>query len=85
MKNGVSHLFDTDEDDFTIYLQRHSFNEKKNLENVRNALEIIEMFFVWSGLKVNRGNTYLSIFGMCLESPRFLQTLGIRWFTELCY
>ena len=28
-KNGVSHLFDTYADDLTIYLQRHSYNEKK--------------------------------------------------------
>ena len=52
-KNGVSHLFDTYADDLTIYLQRHSYNEKKNLENVNKALEIMEMFFVWSVLKID--------------------------------
>ena len=81
-KNGVSHLFDTYADDLTIYLQRHSYNEKKNLENISKALEIIEMFFIWSGLKVNRGKTYLSIFGESLEKPRFVKALGIKWCTE---
>ena len=40
------------------------------------------MFFVWSGLKENQGKTYLKIFGEGLESPRFVQTLGIKWCTE---
>ena len=40
------------------------------------------MFFVWSGLRVNRGKTYLSIFGASLACPRFVQTLGIKWTTE---
>ena len=30
-RNSVSHLFDTYADDLTIYLQRHSYNEKRNL------------------------------------------------------
>ena len=40
------------------------------------------MFFIWSGLKVNRGKTYLSIFGESLEKPRFVQELGIKWCTD---
>ena len=66
----------------SIYLHRHSYNEKKNLENVSKALEIIEIFFIWSGLKINGGKTYLSIFGQNLEKPRFVQELGIKLCTE---
>ena len=40
------------------------------------------MFFVWSGLRINHGKTYMSIFGECLDCPRFVQTLGIKWCTE---
>ena len=40
------------------------------------------MFFVWSGLKINRGKTYLSPFGASLGCPRLVNTLGIKWSTE---
>ena len=40
------------------------------------------MFFVWSGLNINRGKTYLSIFIAGLGCPRFVNTLGIKWSTE---
>ena len=40
------------------------------------------MFFVWSGIKINRGKTCLSIFGAILVCPRFVQTLRIKWSTE---
>ena len=45
-KNGVEHLSDIYADDLTIYLQRHSYNEKRNLDNISKAFDIIELFFV---------------------------------------
>ena len=69
-KHGISHLFDIYADDLTIYMSRHKTNNRKNQENVSKTLEVIEMFFVWSGLRVNRGKTYLSIFGASLAFPR---------------
>ena len=81
-KHGNRHLFYIYADDLTIYIQKHQFNEKKNYESVRYALEIIELFFVWSGLKVNRGKTHLSIFGVSLGCPNFVETLRIKWCTE---
>ena len=45
-------------------------------------MEIIELFFVWSGLKVNRGKTYLLIFGASLGCPSLVETLRIKWCTE---
>ena len=81
-KNGVEHLFDIYADDLTIYLQRHPFKEKRNLENISNALEIIELFFVWSRLKINRGKTYLSIFGKSISCLGYVNTLRIKWCTE---
>ena len=33
-KKCVNHLYDIYADDLTIYLQRHSYNEKKNLKNI---------------------------------------------------
>ena len=60
-------------------MSRHKTNGRKNQENVSKTLEAIEMFFVWSGLKLNRDKTYLSIFGASLACPRFVQKLGIKW------
>ena len=53
--------------------------QRKNQENVSNALKVIEMFFDWSGLKVNRGKKYLSIFGASLASPRFVAKFRIKF------
>ena len=66
----------------TIHLQRHQYKEKRDIENISNALYIIEMFIEWSGLKINRSKTYLSIFGKRISCPRYLNTLGIKWCTE---
>ena len=81
-KHRISHLFDIYADDLTIYMSRHRTNERKNQENVSSTLEVTEMFFDWSGLKVNRGKTYLSIFGASLACPRFVEMLRIKWTTE---
>ena len=61
-RNGVPHLFDIYADDLTVYLQRHPHKEKKNIENISNTLIIIEMFFLWSGLKINRGKHIYQFF-----------------------
>ena len=82
-KHGIKHLFDIYADDLTIYMNRHKSDNKKNQENVKNALEVIEMFFDWSGLKINRGKTYLSMFGASLGCPRFVNTLVVKWSMEL--
>ena len=63
-------------------MERHRTNERKNQKNVSKTLEVIALFFDWSGLKVNRGKTYLSIFGASLACPRFVTTLGIKWAEE---
>ena len=39
-------------------------------------------FFVWSGLKINRGRTYLSIFGKQISCPEYVNTLRIKWCTQ---
>ena len=81
-KHGIKHFFDIYTDELTIYMNRHKSDSIKNQENVRKTLEVIEMFYVWSGLKINRGKTYSSIFGASLACPRFMQMLRIKWGTE---
>ena len=63
-------------------MSKHKTNNRKNQENVSKTLEVIEKFSSWSGLRVNRFKTYLSIFGADLACPRFVQMLGIKWTTE---
>ena len=63
-------------------MNRYSSDQRKNQENVKITLEVIELFFVWSGLKINKGKTYLSIFGASLGCPRFVDTLGVKCCTE---
>ena len=63
-------------------MNKHESNHKKNHETVKYALEIIELFIVWSGLKINRRKTCLSIFGAILGCPRIVDMLGIKWCIE---
>ena len=39
-------------------------------------------FREWSGLKINLGKTYLTIFGRHLEKPKFVDELNIKWCVE---
>ena len=63
----------------TIGISQTIRKTKKMLEK---TLELIEMFFIWSGLKINRGKTYLPIFGASLVCPRFVYSLGVKWITQ---
>ena len=81
-KHGIKHLFEIYADYLTIYMNRYKSDSRKNQENVSKNLEAIEMVFVWSGLQMNKGKTYFSIFGASLACPRFVQMLRIKWSTE---
>ena len=37
------------------------------------------MFYKWSGIKVNRGKTQLTIFGRKYPKPGFVDLLRIKW------
>ena len=41
--------------------------------------EVIERFYLWSGLKINLGKTNVTIFGRKLNKPRFVEELRIKW------
>ena len=74
-KHGIRHLFDIYADDLTIYLNKHKSDNKENQENVRKTLEVIEMFFVWSGLK-SIGGKHIFPF---LETVLVARGSWIRW------
>ena len=43
------------------------------------VLNLMERFYVWSGLKINVGKTYETIFGREFKKPRFVDELKIKW------
>ena len=42
----------------------------------------MEKFIEWSGLKINLGKTYLTIFGSHFKKPGFVDELSIKWCVE---
>ena len=42
----------------------------------------MEKFKEWSGLKINLGKTYLTIFGKQYRKPKFVDELEIKWCVE---
>ena len=42
----------------------------------------MEKFKEWSGLKINLGKTYLTIFGKQYKKPRLIDEFQIKWFVE---
>ena len=50
-------------DDVSIYIEYKNNRESENSCNVQSILQTTEKFKEWSGLKINLGKTYLTIFG----------------------
>ena len=63
----------------TVYLEYDKKSNWRNKENIREALELIEIFYLWSGLKVNLGKTYVTIFGRAFKKPKIVEELKIKW------
>ena len=72
-KSKIEHLRDIYADDLTVYLEFDKRNSWRNKENVRRVLEVIEIFYLWSEMKINLGKTYVTIFGRELNKPRFVE------------
>ena len=81
-KSKIEHLLDIYTNDLTVYLEFDIRFSWRNKENVRRVLEVIEKFYLWSGLKINLGKTYVTIFGRELNKPRFVEELRIKWCNE---
>ena len=69
-------------DDLSVYLEFKKQTEYDNRTNVQSILQTIEKFKEWSGLKINLGKTYLTIFGSHFKKPRFVDELSIKWCIE---
>ena len=76
-KKGTEHLMDIYADDLTLYLEMTK-NKSQNFINVRETMRIVEIFHRWSGLKVNRGKTYSTVFGKCIKQPEYVVQLGLK-------
>ena len=66
-------------DDLSVYLEFKKKNEYNNKANVQSILQAMNKFREWSGLKINLGKTYLTIFGKHFEKPKFVDELNIKW------
>ena len=60
-KKGNAQLVDIYADDLSVYLEYNFSNQLANESNVLETLATIELFYKWSGLKVNREKTQLTI------------------------
>ena len=65
-------------DDFTIYLKQKRNNKAMNLMNVQEVMRVVELFYMWSGMKVNREKTYSTILGESLGQPEYVEQLRIK-------
>ena len=81
-KFGLKHFLDMYADDLSIYLEYNRNRESENRSNVQSILQTMEKLREWSGLKINLGKTYLTIFGKQHRRPRFVDELGIKWCLE---
>ena len=59
-----------------------SLSKKAYINNIRATLDIIELFYKWSGLKINRGKTHCTIFGKDVSQPEYVEQLDIKWCTK---
>ena len=81
-KKGLSHFLDMYADDLSIFLEYKKKSHYENKKNVKCVLQTMEIFRGWSGLKINLGKTYLTVFGKLTDKPKFIKELGINWCTE---
>ena len=49
---------------------------------IREMLSVFSKPWKFLGLKINLGKTYLTVFGMLTDKPKFIKELGIKWCTE---
>ena len=68
-KGGNKLLVDIYADDLSIYLRYDTNKNSDNKDKIIEVLNTIERFYKWSGLKVNRGKTQLTIFGRQVQKP----------------
>ena len=81
-KKGNTHLLDIYADDLTTYLEYNRVSKKANINNIRMTLGAIDLFYRWSGLKINRGKTQCTIFGKEVSQPEYVEQLRIKWCTK---
>ena len=78
-RQGNSKLNDTYADDLTLYLKYFPL-EKHNKRNIKRALDCFDSFSNWSGLKINKKKTYVTIFGgKKVPKPPFVGELGLNY------
>ena len=75
---GNSKLNDTYADDLTLYLKYFPL-ERHNKTNIKRALDCFQTFSVWSGLRINKNKTYVTVFGKKIPDPPYVGELGLKF------
>ena len=57
-------------------------SKSQNFRNVQEAMRIVEIFYRWSGLKVNQGKMYSTLIGSSLKQPEYVAQLGLKCCTK---
>ena len=70
-------MADVSADNLTIYLEYNQLTDDKNNTDIENMLNVLEQFCIWSGLRVNVEETYLTVFGSNCTQPRLKANLKI--------
>ena len=77
-KFGLRHFLDMYADDLSIYLEYNKNREAENRSNVQSILQTMEKFREWSGLRINLGKTYLTIFGKHYKNKQLRGLVPLR-------
>merc|ERR1712082_199480 len=77
--NGNKKINDTYADDLTLCLKYIKNDDKKNKQNIKNALECFTQFSKWSVLNINKNKTYVNIFGQDMPEPPYIQELNLKY------
>ena len=62
-KSNIEHLLDIYTDNLTVYLEYDGKSNWRNKENIRRVFDVIEDIYERSGININHGKTYVTIFG----------------------
>ena len=65
------HFLDMYADDLSIFLEYKKGNPYENKENVKRVLQTMEIFKGWSGLKINLGKTFLTVYGVLTDKYEY--------------
>ena len=78
-KKRNTHLQDQYADDLTIFLEYTNGDVDRNALSIKYVVNVLDEFFVLSGLDINKYKTMPSAFGSSLDKSNLAGSLGLKW------